>query len=309
VAALLPIAAFDPAEVALPDDEIVRFAQDALAVLRSVLTATDRALADSQRHLDAHDATASATGRAEALGAAAKALLGEDFVIVPRFSLGTALADEYVRAYDLSTSGTIFTHLAVDFPVDTWLHGVARVREKVGLWERVSALSEAFGRSEAELTAMQLPARPDEAWMGLEFPNDQSRDADRLLYTAHLATEFDPADQQCGLLLDEWTEHIPNDDVDSAVAFHFDRPNNEAPQAMLLVTPTAFTGSWAWPDVVDALNETLDLAKLRAVEPAHVDRLAYSAFLPATVMATQARQLTISANLGLNNMITFDPEA
>ena len=70
---------------------------------------------------------------------------------------------------------------------------------------------------------------------------------------------------------------------------------------MLLVTPTDFRGAWQWDDLVDALNETLDLAKLRAIEPAHIDATPYAPFLPATVMAAQARQLTIAANLVLNN--------
>ena len=70
---------------------------------------------------------------------------------------------------------------------------------------------------------------------------------------------------------------------------------------MLLVTPSAFRGSWQWADVVDALNQTLDLAKRRAVEPVHVDSGAYAQFLPATVMAVTISQLTISANLALNN--------
>ena len=70
---------------------------------------------------------------------------------------------------------------------------------------------------------------------------------------------------------------------------------------MLLVTPSPFRGAWQWADLVDALNETLDLAKRRAVEPVHVDTTLYAQFLPATVMAVTMRQLTISANLALNN--------
>ena len=40
---------------------------------------------------------------------------------------------------------------------------------------------------------------------------------------------------------------------------------------MLLVTSASNTGSWQWADLVGALNETLDLAKKRAVEPAFLD--------------------------------------
>ena len=36
---------------------------------------------------------------------------------------------------------------------------------------------------------------------------------------------------------------------------------------MLLVTPADVTGGWRWDDLVDALNETLDLAKRARSSP------------------------------------------
>ena len=71
----------------------------------------------------------------------------------------------------------------------------------------------------------------------------------------------------------------------------------------LLVTPPVFQGSWRWDDLVAALNETLDLAKTRAVEPSHIDGTAYARFLPATVMAATLNELTISADLARNNNV------
>ena len=103
------------------------------------------------------------------------------------------------------------------------------------------------------------------------------------------------------LLLDEWSEVIPRADITTGIAFHHDRPDQEAPQAMLLVTPTDFRGGWQWGDLVDALDETLDRARRRAVEPTHLDGTAYAQLLPATVMAVTMNQLTISAVLAVNN--------
>jgi hypothetical protein len=126
-------------------------------------------------------------------------------------------------------------------------------------------------------------------------------DGDRLLYTAQYATPFDKTKRQCGLLLDEWTEVIPADDHTTGITFNFDRPDNEAPQALLLVTPAAMNGAWQWNDLVGALNETLDLAKKRAVEPVQVDATAYSQFLPATVMAATLYGISISTSLAAAN--------
>ena len=139
--------------------------------------------------------------------------------------------------------------------------------------------------------------------MALEFPPEQKLDTDRLLYTANLPAVFNKNARQCGLLIDEWTETIPTESVDTGIAFHHDRPNCEAPQSMLLVTPSEFRGTWRWDDLVAALNETLDLAKQRALEPADIDRTPYAPFLPATITAAQVAQLTIAADLALNNRL------
>ena len=154
--------------------------------------------------------------------------------------------------------------------MDTWLHGTARVRDRLRAWEQVTILAGVFGRPEPPLDALQLPHVPGDRWFGLDIPEDRTLEGDRLLYTAHFAAPFDPAQRLCGLLLDEWTEMIPASEVDTGIAVHYDRPNAEAPQTMLLVTPTEFRGAWQWDDIVDALNDTLTLAKQRAVEPTHL---------------------------------------
>ena len=84
------------------------------------------------------------------------------------------------------------------------------------------------------------------------------------------------------------------------VAFHVDRPNAEAPQSLLLVTPAAWDGHWHWQDLFQALPDTLKLARLRAVEPAQIDASAYAQYLPATVMAASLRDVTIATVLASN---------
>lgn len=314
VEALLPVAGFDFLAFTLTDreNEIVRFAQDALSVVKTVLAEIDRRLAAAQDQFDAHDAAASATDQVNALAEAAKVMLGKSFRIFPEFPINPDQGSELTNALAASRAGDLFDFLTnppdpatppLDFPVDTWLHGVARVREKMHAWEQVLMLVSAISGADPALDAMQLPFTPGEQWFALEFPPAQAIDRDHLLYTAHFASPFNAAARQCGLLVDEWNEIIPGPDADTGIVFHFDRPNSEAPQSMLLVTPTVFRGAWQWNDVVDAVNETLDLAKIRAVEPKHIDATPYAPFLPATIMVSQAIQLTIAANLALNNNV------
>jgi len=316
VAALLPVSAFDATEFTLTahEDEMVRFAEDAVSVAGVMIAGLDRRLQASQDQFDAHDAAVAATDRVRALETAAKALLAEGFRIYPEFALDPAQGDELANALTASRSGDLFQFLTnppdpatdpLDFPVDTWLYGVARVRETMHAWEQLVMMTGSLGRPEPNIEAMQLPFIPGDRWVALEFPPDTKLDTDRLLYSAHFATAFNKAANQCGMLLDEWTEMIPGTTTDTGITFHHDRPNCEAPQSMLLLTPSEFQGAWQWNDLVDALNETLDFAKRRAVEPKHIDDSLYAPFLPATIMATQVVQLTIAANLALNNSISF----
>jgi hypothetical protein len=316
--ALLPLTEFDtaPFDLAVREDAVVRFAGDALDAVNGVVAECERRLSDAQVNLDRSAAAAAANDQVAALQDAAQSLLGSGFVILPSYALPAADAAEVGNALAASQSGDLFAHLThpadltqppLDFPVDTWLYGVARVRENIRAWEQAVMLAGSLGRAEPELAAIQLPYAANDRWLALEFPPDLALDHERLLYTAHLAAPFDSGARLCGLLLDEWTETIPTAAVDTGIAFHHDRPDCEAPQCMLLVTPSEFRGAWQWNDVVDALNETLDLAKRRVVEPAHIDATPYAPFLPATAMATQVRQLTIAADLSLNNAAVLAP--
>ena len=85
------------------------------------------------------------------------------------------------------------------------------------------------------------------------------------------------------------------------LTFQYDRPGSEPPQAWLLVTPQRIDGEWQWTDLLGALEETLELAKLRAVEPTQVDSTAYARFLPATISAVTLHGLSIAANFARVN--------
>jgi hypothetical protein len=304
---LLPVSQFDPVPLTLePErDAMVRFAQDTVGVLTVVIADIDARLGVAQGLLDRHDAAADPSDRVAALVDALKALLGEDCVVIPEFELAPFHGNEMSKAIADGAAGILFEHLRdeVDdeFPLDTWLYGVARVRDKMRSWEQITMLAGALQRPEPQLTAAQLPYSADDSWLALEFPPAPTLDIEKLLYTAHFATPFDKSARQCGMLIDEWSEVIPATNATTGIALHYDRPNTEAPQTMLLVTPADFTGAWRWDDLIDALNETLDLAKRRAVEPVHIEATPYAWFLPATTMAVTVRQLSISANLAFNN--------
>ena len=154
-----------------------------------------------------------------------------------------------------------------------------------------------------------MPHKPGAPWLALDFPKADAPDGERLAYVAFARAGYDPAAPRCGLLLDDWSETIPAIEADepgpqhtTGVAFNFDRPSQEPPQAMLLLTPAQWDGAWSWDDLRQGVVDTFELARLRAVEPAQLDDSAFAQFLPATVASVTTSGLALSANFALVNM-------
>jgi hypothetical protein len=308
----LPLSAFDLTGLDIGPERrrVVTLAFDLQRQAETLAAELTRRIEVAQAKLAEAAAAAGPDQAVPALTDAARALLGEDFQILPRFRLPADQQAEWANAYQ--HRGDLLNHLQTqrDFPVDDWLYGLARVREKLWHWENLMLLSETFRGAGAALDAIQLPFRQPDYWLALEYPDHVLGttepfvlDEDKLLYTAHYAEPFTAAGNHCGLLVDEWNETIPDADEDTGFTFHYDRPNSEPPQALLLALPTRFQGRWQWADLVDALHETLDMARLRAIEPRHVDRTAYARFLPATVTAVTFHPLTIALNYAMVNNV------
>ena len=305
VSALLPLIAFPAVELDLTpvDDAIVTFCADLLSRAQNLRDEQTQRLAATDAALAAYDQATGGPARVTAATAAIRAALGPDALATSEFDISHDLAQAWQKVLTASRTGKLTDHLNRDFPADDWLHGVARVRPRMALWEQITLLAAAIGRDDPELLPIQLPYTTGDPWLGLEIPDSFTFDGDRLLHTAHYAAPFNPGDEQCALLVDEWTETIPATTATTAIAAHYDRPQSQPPQTMLLVAPPAPTGTWRWDDLVAAVNETLDLARSRAVEPGQIDDTTYAQLLPATVMAAAARPITIATDISINNDI------
>lgn len=304
----------EPLDTSQDELAIISLAGDIAKRSEVIVAAVDAQLAAADAQITAHAAAVQPKDQLGAVGAAIKALLGESFLIVPEFALASTPADEWANAWGAgpSASTAILDYLKNDrgrlFPVDDWAAGVARVREKFRHLERVGALTEALRGGEITLQPLQFPYRTEDYWLGLEHPPLMADgttpfllDEDKLLYSAVYASPFDETVPQCGLLFDEWTEVIPARTEDTGLTFHYDRPNSEPPQTLLLALPSDFTGAWKWTDLVDTVHETMDLAKRRAIEPTQIDATAYSRFLPAIISSTTVYPITASLNFAFSN--------
>lgn len=309
VVATLPEAAphdLTPPDITDQQTAITTLHDRIVSRINSLVSDLDKRIADASAALTAA-ATQSVDDRIQSLVAAARRVLGDEFVIVPRFTLPHTAGVEFANAW--SATNALLTDLrdpaksARQFPVDDWLYGIARVRDKAAAWEDVTVLAEGFGSKPIVLTPVQLPYAANDRWMALEFDATQVPAGDRVLVTAHFEKAFKADGEQAGLMLDEWPEVVPDSDVVTGLTFHYDRPNAQPPQVQLLALPAARTGHWSWDELVATITETLDGAKTRAVEPAQLDATSYAQFLPATVQAVTLYWITIATNLALNKNI------
>jgi hypothetical protein len=312
--ALLPLTAFEVEETTLAEEEgqLVAAAEDLRARVAQLIEGLSKRIDALNGKLGEHDAEADPEKRIGLLTEAARLVLGEQFVLVPAFRMGAQQGAEWTQAYAARASLLDFQRdqRANPFAVDDWLYAMARVSPKLHEVENLTFVAEALGTAAPLLEPLQFPFAAGAPWMALEFPPEaRSRlENELLLYTACFARPFGSGEQQCGLLLDEWTEVVPAETETTGIAFQFDKPNAEPPQSILLATPPQFSGAWRWDDLVRTLHETLDMARLRAVEPQQLDQTPLSVFLPATILATTWRPITIAADLSfVNNLANRVP--
>jgi hypothetical protein len=300
------LADFDQEQFDLAEEElfIVRMVLDDLIPRAKSFFALGKkatqAATDALQDLDTLDPEA----QAKQVEAASKAIFGEEFKLIPRYELDEQQQFEVNNAWN---SADLLHYVKNDHtpvyeePEEDWLHGVARVREKVHHVENCLFLRDALGLDDGQLAIhpVQLPFKTENYhWLALPFPADlKLQEGDVLLYTALTTSAATSPQYTCGFLVDEWTEVIPLENETTGLSFHYDRPNAEAPQTMLLVTPAKLTGNWDWLDIVDALHDTLDTARLRAVEPYQIDQTLYARYLPPLVSPVTRYPITIAMYL------------
>lgn len=274
--------------------------RDLLVAQADALVARARALATTtDAELAAAAAATSADPAIERLTAAVKGWLGGDVPLLPRFVHGNVAAVQAVDAGRAALLGYARAHGAA-LPVDEWLHGAACVRAQVHDFEMVRAMADAARATPLTLDVLQLPVRAGDAWLGAEFPPTMTVLHDTVSMVQHLPQGFAAAGDQCGLLIDEWTESVPAREEVTGVAFNYDAPNSAPPQAVLLAITPHETGHWAWDDLVDTVLDTFRRAKLRAVEPDMLgDAPGIGTLLPAVVAEFSTSAASVSLDYAM----------
>lgn len=190
-------------------------------------------------------------------GQAAKILLNQSFVALPFFTAHNAVELQACLAQNIEPDS---------LEVERWLQGIGKVREKMGNLATLATTADLLMDKDLALSPIQLPYDAAGKWTGREFGDFVPKN-DTVSVMLHSAEAPNVAAQLCGLMLDEWTEVIPEKEVNAGITFHFNRPNAMPPQTLLLAVPPQVRGNWTWDDLMAILHETLDRSKMRAVEP------------------------------------------
>ncbi|MDX2442615.1 MAG: hypothetical protein QNK30_02335, partial [Bacteroidales bacterium] len=297
---------------------LISLREDIYTAVSDLQSNIDKKFSDYTEESSGYELLAADTDKIDKLLAACKKILKDEITLLPKLTFAAELGEAVRLAYNKSEGIQDFSRniQGREFPVDDWFSGIARVRNNAWEFENVMSLTQGFNPGKApNLKPLQFPVRENDRWLALKYIKEETDpvyvedeenvfkelQGDSLLYTAHFATNFDKTKPICGIIIDEWTEVVPAKEETTGIAFHYDQPGSEPPQTMLLLTPPAFTGKWLWDDLIGTLEETLSMAKKRAVEPSMIDGTTFSQFLPTTLMAVATNWITVATNLSVNN--------
>ncbi len=210
-------------------------------------------------------------------------LFGNGFKLLPQFT--NTNATDLRLQLDMNLDEGILRNHPAGY-MSEWLNTTALVRNRLAPIESVRLLTEVLFDNQESILPAQLPfTEPDniadrDYWMGAEYPETFVPDGDRLSLIC--VGQENVTATGCGLILDEWMEIIPNKKETTGIAMHYNQPDARAPQTVLLAVTPERTGNWKIEDLALSVEEALNMAKLRAVEPEHIDFSMFSQLLPAT---------------------------
>jgi competence ComEA-like helix-hairpin-helix protein len=204
-----------------------------------------------------------------------KFLFGREFIVLPTLEPASLPAIRESMS-DADLLGQADTHR-----IRLWLQQEAEVHpalERLENWLLVAgAWSEAIAGPESiELGIAQLPHESGRRWLGLSDSerNGQQRDRDALSIVAigaglpELIGDSGTI-RMAGLVIHRCQDRVPSGVANTSVGFHYDAPNAQAPQCLLLAVPARITdpvGAWTEDKLEAIVHDAMDLAKIRTVD-------------------------------------------
>ena len=218
-------------------------------------------------------------------------LLGAAFPLMPRIQLTDDVAAAALPASNPAPER-----------VEDWLFLASTVRENAARLQHARVLAAAVVGELPSLQVLQWPTT-QKNWVADPPPAGTTFAGDLVSIVLQPAATFDPSQAIAALVIDEWHELIPTAKETTGISFHYDAPNAEPPQALLLAVAQrrlATNLAWSWSELVDCIDQALMLAKMRAVGPDELRHTPLDAVLPATAVAEASTPATIATSFLAN---------
>ncbi|PSK88144.1 hypothetical protein [Taibaiella chishuiensis] len=244
-----------------------------------------------------------------------KLLFGRSFVALPLFKLRTQESSLFNTLLQGNFGTLLNDHPTNAYLLDEWVSGIAKVKKNAASYELLSVLASGINldafTGDRILVPLQTPydsMSNKERWLGasVNTPADalmEGRVSFGVSLPAGAPEDYDITGWQVGILVDEWIDVLPNKQETTGIAFQANQPNAKPPQCLLLGLTPRITGYWQWNDMLDMLNETLDLAKVRAVTYEQIAQTPVGHLTPTFMVPVTNQYTTIgftAADLSLN---------
>jgi len=234
-------------------------------------------------------ATATADDQRDQQFARLRATFGKSFVVLPRFTAANALELEKALADSVKVQDNDSLAAA------TWFQRASRVRDGVSRLDASLRYAESLETGERlNLRVAQLPYQPTDRWVALPLKPGQPLSNSRFSLVVQAPPTVDVKLPMTGLLIDEWVEVMPNPSETTGLVFQYDQPDATPPQSILLAVPPDPDQPWNLWQLQQVLLETLDLARIRAVDPDTLDEVGH--YLPAMHFAVNLAGDTVSTD-------------
>jgi hypothetical protein len=207
-----------------------------------------------------------------------KIVFGKAFLVLPQFKATNAGELEKALANsDRLQDGDPLASMS-------WLRRVARVRDSISRFKTSFEYAEALKTGERlKLKIAQLPHVETERWVALPLESGKSLPGGKVSIAVQSTTPIDVNQPLTGLFIDEWVEVVPGATEITGLALQYDQPNAAPPQSILLAVPPELDASWTTWSLQQVILETLDLARVRAVDLSALDEVGH--YLPALYFA------------------------
>ncbi len=214
---------------------------------------------------------------------AIQCIFNESFRVLPVFTIpddqpGTGRDDLTVQL----DAGFRYANLT-PLQLENWLMEAGGVREQVQQLQSVRQLMDINGIPQGVLSVIQLPfdREKDKEWLGREVSSEELlEDKECMVLLEKDRLTVGSQGRNVGMVFDRWMELIPYKNQDGGVVFNFDQPNAEAPQTLLMAVSPRIREryrqqvprirNWSLNELILTLSDTLEMAKMRAVEPDHL---------------------------------------